>query len=108
MHLRWSDFTENYRTVEWVHMNFTDEDMVRRAELLAEAARLVKRIHGGGGSGGGEDDGPKRTQESADAMFALLMAEEATKSRWAQPTLAFAGRRVVARMLVSCWPLCIT
>ena len=85
--MAWEDFTKCFDTIDTCHMNFSDDDRARRKELAAQAAVTLakherpKQKHGGGSDGGGSDDGPVRTQESADAMMAMLLAEDAKEKR---------------------------
>lgn len=58
------------------------EERARRIKLREEAERLVAAGKGLKQSvTKSNDDGPERTVESADAMMALLLAEEAADKR---------------------------
>lgn len=93
----WNDFAKCFDSIDVCRMNFTDEDRARRAELREEAARIVAKKdrprrkdttdmtskHKQGHKEGlkdGERYGDY-TQESADAMMELLLAEEAREQR---------------------------
>lgn len=82
----YNDFCDCFDTVDVCHMNFTEEDRQNRAALKAEADRIVakedrpKEHSSGSGKGGGEGKGDY-TRESADAMMALLLAEDAKEKR---------------------------
>jgi hypothetical protein len=58
------------------------EERARRKKLLEKAERMVAAGEIPKQRGGkSDDDGPERTVESADAMMALLLAEEAEDKR---------------------------
>jgi hypothetical protein len=82
--MEWSDFCACFDSIDSCFMNFAAEDQARRAKLKVEAERIIaaKDRPAAKGSGGKSGlDGPERTAESADAMMAMLLAEEATEKR---------------------------
>jgi len=82
--MEWSDFLTCFDSVDICQMNFTAQDRERREFLRQEAAKIVaKQEHPNHGAGGGSVQ-PEYTQESADAMMAQLLAEEAKEKRMNQ------------------------
>ena len=78
--MTWEDFVNCFDSIDSCHMNFSPEDQARRAALREEAIRVVSQRpnHLDGGEVAGEY---AYTQESADAMMAQLIAEEAAEKR---------------------------
>ena len=82
--MAWSDFCACFDSIDSCFMNFSAEDQARRAKLKVEAERIIAAkdrpaAKGRGGKSG--PGGPERTAESADAMMAMLLAEEAAAKR---------------------------
>lgn len=79
--MAWEDFLTCFDSVDICHMNFTEEDRARSAALREEADKFVAKkdrpnLHSSG-EGGSKEGQVEHTQESADAMMALLLAEDA-------------------------------
>jgi len=82
--MAWEDFVLCFHSVDICHMNFTEEDRVRRAALKKEADRIIAKqdVPKPSSSGGGGQEGQAEyTLESADAMMALLLVEDAKEKR---------------------------
>lgn len=81
--MAWEDFVACFDSVDICHMNFTEEERARRAALEEEAAKIfAKRPKRQSGGGACDQEGqPEHTQESADAMMAILLAEDAKEKR---------------------------
>lgn len=89
--MAWEDFVACFDSVDICHLNFSEEDRAHRAALREEAAQIVAKQdrpqrQESTGNATGDEGQAGESQESADAMMALLLAEDAKDKRMKKKT----------------------